>query len=381
MDIKPFSVEVPEAVLSDLRERLARTRWPDEANGPGWKYGAELDYVKNLVEYWRDGFDWRAQEREINSYPHFVTTIDGRRIHFVHVRGKGPNPMPIIVTHGWPDSFFIQLKLLRRLSDPAAHGADPADSFDVVVPSVPGYGFSDRAVEGLSPSQIAGLWMKLMTDGLGYRRFAAQGGDWGAPITGRLGFEYPEQLIGIHMTSPPGRPYLGPGSRELTAAEKALVEERAYWYWDDAGYFHLQGTRPQTAAYGLHDSPAALAAWIVEKFRGWSDCGGDVESRFTRDELLTNITIYWATETANSSFALYYDAEHFTWEFGADERVTVPTAIASFPGEVSHPPREWGERSYNLQRWNRMPSGGHFASAEVPDLLAEDMRAFFRPLR
>ena len=385
MNVNPFQVQIPDSTLADLRERLARTRWPDEIPGSDWGYGSNLAYVKELVEYWRDRFDWRAQEAFINSFAHFRTSVEGQGIHFIQERGKGPAPLPLIITHGWPSTFFEMLKVIPRLTDPAAYGGNPADSFDVVVPSMPGYGFSDPAgAPGMNISRIADLWARLMTENLGYPRFGAQGGDWGASITARLGFAYPEQVAGIHVTAVSAAtisPDLGEGTRPLSERETALLAEREQWRQAEGGYSHIQGTKPQTLSYGLNDSPAGLAAWIVEKFRTWSDCGGDVESRFTKDELLTNITLYWATQTIGSSTRLYYESQHNPWTFRPGERIEPPCAVALFPVDLSHPPREWAERSYNVQRWTEMPRGGHFAALEEPDLLVEDIREFFRALR
>lgn len=384
MDVRPFTIRVPETTLADLRQRLTHTRWPDELHDVGWDYGSKMAYIKELVEYWYTRFDWRVQERALNALPHFRAQIDGLGIHFIHVRGKGPHPLPLIVTHGWPSTFFEMYKIIPRLTDPARYGGDPADAFDVVVPSMPGYGFSDHPTQrGMHIWRIADLWATLM-EGLGYHRFGAQGGDWGAGVTARLGFAYPSQVVGIHTTSVASgtiAPYLGPGSRALSAAEQALLDERAAWFQAEGGYAHLQGTKPQSLAYGLSDSPTGLAAWIVEKFRTWSDCNGDVERRFTKDELLTTVTIYWATQTISSSVRLYYESQHNPWRFQPGERIQVPCAIALFPKDLSHPPREWGERAYNVQRWTEMPRGGHFAALEEPDLLVEDIRAFFRSLR
>ena len=385
MDVQPFTVEVPEAALEDLRERLALTRWPDEIPGSGWDYGSNLAYIQELVEYWRTQFDWRAQEKAMNTFAQYRATVDGLGIHFIHERGKGPDPLPLIITHGWPKTFFEMYKIIPLLTDPASHGADPADSFDVVVPSGPGFGFSDRPKEpGMHYWRIADLWAKLMTDALGYQRFAAQGGDWGASVTARLGYSYPERVIGIHVTLVGGsaaQPYLGPGSRELSDREQAFVEERLRWRDAEGGYSHIQGTKPQTLGYGLNDSPAGLAAWIVEKFRTWSDCDGDVERRFTKDELLTNVSIYWLTETINSANHLYYESQRIPWNLEQGERVEVPCGVAIFAKEIMKPPREYAERSFNVQRWSEMPGGGHFNAMEEPDMLVEDIRAFFRPLR
>lgn len=383
MTAQPFTIQVPEAILDDLQRRLAATRWSDEIAGSDWDYGTNLAYIKTLVDYWQTGFNWRAQESLLNTFHHYKATIDGLGIHFIHEKGQGPRPLPLVITHGWPGSFFEMYKLIPRLTDPASHGGDPADAFDVVVPSMPGYGFSDRTTQrGMHVLKVSDLWVKLMTEVLGYQRFGAQGGDWGASVTNYLGFAYPQQLLGIHTTSiTRPMPYLGPGSAPLTAAEKAFMEQREAWLQAEGGYSHIQGTKPQTLSYGLNDSPAGLAAWIVEKYRTWSDCNGEVERRFSKDELLTTLTIYWVTQTINSSTRLYYETLRHPWNMQQGERVTVPTAIAVFPREISRPPREWGERSFNIQHWTEMPSGGHFAALEEPDILAADVRAFFRPLR
>ena len=383
MAVQPYKIEIPDSVLDDLKSRLERTRWPDELPGTGWDYGSNLDYVKELVEYWRTKFDWHAQEKLINSFSHFKSKVDGLNIHFIHEKGKGPNPMPLVITHGWPGTFFEMYKVIPMLSDPASHGGNPADAFDVVAPSMPGYGFSDATDKrGLSVLSIGDLWAKLMSENLGYQRFAAQGGDWGARVTAKLGLSHGDKVIGIHTTSTSSpTPYQGPGTRELSEAENAMLAQRVQWLADEGGYSHIQATKPQTLSYGLNDSPAGLAAWIVEKYRTWSDCGGDVESRFTKDELLTTITIYWVTQSINSSTRLYFESFFQAWDLAKDEKIQVPVAIASFPRENSVPLREWAERSFNIQQWTDMPSGGHFAALEEPDRLVEDIRKFFRGLR
>ena len=383
MAVQPYKIEIPDSVLDDLKSRLERTRWPDELPGTGWDYGSNLDYVKELVEYWRTKFDWHAQEKLINSFSHFKSKVDGLNIHFIHEKGKGPNPMPLVITHGWPGTFFEMYKVIPMLSDPARHGGNPADAFDVVAPSMPGYGFSDATDKrGLSVLSIGDLWAKLMSENLGYQKFAAQGGDWGARVTAKLGLSHGDKVIGIHTTSTSSpTPYQGPGTRELSEAENAMLAQRVQWLADEGGYSHIQATKPQTLSYGLNDSPAGLAAWIVEKYRTWSDCGGDVESRFTKDELLTTITIYWVTQSINSSTRLYYESFFQAWDLAKDEKIQVPVAIASFPRENSVPLREWAERSFNIQQWTDMPSGGHFAALEEPDRLVEDIRKFFRGLR
>ena len=383
MAVESFRIAVPDEALQDLKERLQRTRFSGEIPGSEWDYGTNLAYLKELVDYWINHFDWRAQERLINGFSHFKAPVDGQGVHFIHEKGQGPNPLPLIITHGWPGSFFEMYKVIPRLSNPAAHGGDPADAFDVVAPSMPGYGFSDHTVQrGMDVLSVGDVMAKLMTDVLGYQRFGAQGGDWGASVTAKLGYSYPANVVGIHSTSVTRpTPYLGAGARPLTEAEQGLLQQREDWLAAEGGYSHIQGTKPQTLSYGLNDSPAGLAAWIVEKYRTWSDCGGDVERKFTKDELLTTITIYWVTETINSSTRLYYETLRKPWNLAEGDRIEVPCGIAVFPAEISRPPREWAERSYNVQQWTVMPSGGHFAALEEPELLVADIRSFFRPLR
>lgn len=383
MDAKPFAIHIPETTLSDLQKRLGQTRWLDEIAGSDWSYGANLNYMREIVDYWQTRFDWRAQEKIINGFSQFRADVDGLAIHFIHERGKGPQAIPLVITHGWPGSFVEMLKVIPHLTDPVAYGGAAEDSFDVVVPSLPGYGFSDRATEiGMNAFRIAELWVQLM-DGLGYRRFGAQGGDWGASVGTCLGLMSPAKLIGLHLNYIPGsfKPNVGSDSRSLSAAETAFLAAQDDWSQTEGGYGHVQATKPQTLAFGLNDSPVGLAAWIIEKFRDWSDCDGEVERRFTKDELLTNVMIYWTTQTINSSMRLYYEARRRPLHFKEGESVRAPCAVARFLKEAPFPPREWIERGYNVQRWTEIASGGHFAAMEEPDLLVEDIRAFFRPLR
>ena len=383
MKVRPFTIAVENSVLDDLRQRLADTRWPDEIPNTGWDYGSNLTYIKELVDYWRTDFDWRAQEAKLNAFNHFKSEVDGLDIHFIHEKGKGPNPIPLIITHGWPSCFFEMTKIIPLLADPASYGGDAADSFDVVAPSLPGFGFSDHAQDrGMEVQRVAGMWNKLMTQNLGYPKFGAQGGDIGSGVTARLGFAHSDTLYGIHLTSiTRPTPYLGPGSKPVTDAEQALITQRDKWFQDEGGYNHIQGTKPQTLAYGLNDSPVGLAAWIVEKYRTWSDCGGDVEKSYTKDELLTIVTIYWVTQTISSSTRMYFENQKHLWTMEKDQKVPTPAGMAMFPQEISKPPREWGERSYHVRRWTEMASGGHFAALEEPQLLAEEVRAFFRDFR
>ena len=379
----PFEIAVDDKVLDDLRERLAQTRWPDEIPGSAWDYGSNLDYIKELVEYWRTDFDWRAQEKKLNAFNHMKTDVDGLSIHLIHERGQGPNPIPLVITHGWPSCFFEMTKIIPLLADPGSHGGDPADAFDVVAPSLPGFGFSEASKDrGMEIGKVADLWAKMMTENLGYPRFCAVGGDIGAGVTSRLGYAHHDKLYGVHLTSVTRpTPYLGPGSRPLTEEEKAHSAQRERWQQDEGGYNHIQGTKPQTLSYGLNDSPAGLAAWIVEKYRTWSDCHGDVESRYTKDELLTIVTIYWVTNTIGSSVRMYKENQSHLWNMEEGEKVPAPAGMAMFPQEIAKPPREWAERSYDVRRWQEMPRGGHFAALEEPELLAHEVREFFRPLR
>lgn len=381
MEYHPFTINIPQAELDDLADRLARTRWPDEIEGAGWDYGTNRAYLQELVGYWRTEFDWRAQERALNRLHHYRADVEGLGIHFIHERGKGPNPFPLIITHGWPSTFVEMLKIIPKLTDPASYGGDPADAFDVVVPSLPGYGFSDHVTQRGS-WRAHERWAALMR-GLGYERFGAQGGDVGADVTTGLGRFFPEQVAGIHLNSDLAWPSPMPTSAELSEEERDYLARCERWEKEEHAYSHQQQTRPQTLAYGLNDSPAGLASWIVEKYRAWSDCGGDVESRFTKDELLTNISIYWFTQSISSSIRGYYQGGQYTTSAQPPKRVEVPTGVAVFPGEylIGRVPRAWAERSYNIQHWTEMPRGGHFAALEEPDLLVEDVRAFFRKLR
>jgi pimeloyl-ACP methyl ester carboxylesterase len=381
VDIHPLVVDVPQATLDDLRERLTRTRWPDEVEDAGWDYGTNLAYLQSIVEYWRDGFDWRTQERAINALPHFRADVDGLGIHFIHARGRGPAPLPLLITHGWPSSFVEMLAVIPLLADPGAHGGDPRDAFDVVVPSVPGFGLSDRPTRrGMTRSRVAALWSQLMS-GLGYARFGAHGNDIGAVVTGWMAFDHPERLIAMH-TMMPGfpSPVVGADVRPLTPAEHAFAELQARWQREEGGYNLIQETRPQTLAYGLHDSPVGLAAWILEKWRSWTDPTGDVERAFSRDLLLTNVTLYWVTGTANAANRSYYERARESRRITA--RITVPTGVALSTEAVQRLPRERAERSYaDIRRWTEFARGGHFFAAEEPQLLAEELRTFFRPFR
>ena len=383
-EILSFRIDIPQADLDDLADRLARTRWTDEIEGAGWDYGTSLGYLKGLTDYWRDGFDWRKQEAELNRSAQFWAEIGGFRVHFVHERGKGPHPMPILLLHGWPDSFYRFHKIIPMLTDPARFGGDPADSFDVVVPSLPGFGFSDRPRErGWGQERDAALFHTLMTKVLGYERYGAHGGDGGSPISQALARSHPESVVGIHITDIGYDKAAQLDPSTLSEAEKRYMEALKGWSFEEGGYVMIQGSRPQSLGYGLNDSPAGLAAWIVEKFRAWSDCGGDVERSYSKDELLTNITIYWATQTINPSIRTYYEGMH-SWS-ETPPRVEAPVGMALFakdpPPDVPLP-RETAERFFgDIRSWTEIPRGGHFAAMEEPALLAEDIRAFYRGLR
>jgi pimeloyl-ACP methyl ester carboxylesterase len=379
--IEPFKIAVPDAVLADLRQRLERSRLPDEVPDTGWEYGTNLAYLRELIEYWRTRYDWRKHEAELNRFSHFTTEVDGLKIHFIREEGRGPRPKPLLLLHGWPGSVYEFMRIIPMLVDPAAHGGDARDSLTVIAPSLPGYGFSGHPrVRAMNIQAMAELFHKLMTEVLGFTRYAVQGGDWGSAITSRLGEVHAPSLYGIHLNMIAIGPAEGRNAAELTPEEKVFLGDLEKFRTAETGYQWIQGTKPQTLAYGLNDSPAGLAAWIVEKFRTWSDCKGDVESRFTKDQLLTNIMIYWVTGTINSSTRLYYEARHHPWRLKPGTRIEAPTAIAMFPGELVRPPRHWAERVYNVKRWTVMPRGGHFAAMEEPALLADDIRAFFREL-
>jgi pimeloyl-ACP methyl ester carboxylesterase len=388
MTVTPFRIAVDDAVLDDLRRRLDQTRWPEPATAEPWAQGTDLRYLRELCEYWATAFDWRRVERELNQLPQFTTSIDGQRIHFVHAESPHPGALPLVIHHGWPGTFAEFAKVVGPLVDPVAHGGAAEDAFHVVCPSLPGFGFSEPPREpGWTPHRIAGAASELMRR-LGYERYGAQGGDWGAMVSSQLGLVDPDHLVGIHLNmviAPPPRD--GDPMAGLTEEERARIVEMRARGRDEMGYQQIQGTRPQSVSVGLNDSPSALAAWIVEKYRAWGDCAStdgtrDVERRFTKDELLTCVTIYWATQTIGSANRLYAE----TRRGGAGgslptSPVPVPMGYARFPGDGFMPPRAWVERLYDVRRWTEYPEGGHFPALEVPNLLVEDVRAFFRPFR
>ncbi len=382
IDIRPFTVHVSDDVLDDLHLRLSRARWPDDVTVNDWTLGVPLLYMQGLIAYWRTIFNWRAQERYINSFANYRATVNGLGVHFIHERGRGPRPLPLLLTHGYPSSFYEMLKLVPLLTDPANYGGNAEDAFDVVIPSVPGHGFSDRPTQrGLADRQVAALWLQLM-EGLGYSRFATHAYDLGASITGLLCLDFPTHVIGYHTTSPasPG-PFLDPETTDLTEAEQRYRAYKKTWGAKEAGYAHLAATRPQTISYALNDSPAGLAAWIIEKWYLWTaPPTGNLDLHFSKDDLLTNVMIYWVTETINSANRFY--AENVQWP-GPEDRVNVPTGVtlvATQPNE--RPPREYHERFYpDTRRWEEFGRGGHFIALEEPHLVAEAIQTFFRELR
>jgi microsomal epoxide hydrolase len=380
-DAAPFTIDVPDEVLVDLRARLEATRWPATLPGVGWDDGTDVDWLRELCEYWRDGYDWRACERSLNELPNVTVDVDGVGVHAVHAPGVGPDPLPLVITHGWPSTFYEMHKVMGPLSDPAAYGGDPADAFHVVAPSLPGYGFSSApTTRGFHTGRVADLWVQLM-DALGYERFGSHGGDWGSAVTTGLASRHPERLVGIHLSM------LAPPVDEATLTD----EERAWWdgvkrYRDaEWGYVHLQRTKPQTASFALNDSPVGLAAWILEKWWRWSDIEDDRGRRdpyraYTQDELLTTVMLYWVTGTIGSSMRLYRETFGAGSVINQPARITVPTGVATF-NEANRARRELAEPYYDIVRWVDVEHGGHFPAMENPDALVAELRAFFRPLR
>jgi epoxide hydrolase len=381
--VQPFRIDIPDAALDDLRDRLARTRWPDELPGAGWAYGVPLGYLRELAEYWRAGYDWRAQEARLNQFPQFITTIDGARVHFLHVRSPEPQALPVVITHGWPGSVAEFLDVIGPLTDPGAHGGDPADAFHLVIPSIPGYGFSGPTDgTGWTTARVAKAWAELMRR-LGYQRYGAQGGDWGAFVSPEVGRADPDHVVGVHVNAATFGfiPFGDVGSEELatfTDAEKARLQRLKWFLSDGNAYFQIQATRPQTLAYGLTDSPVGQLAWNVEKFKEWTHPAEDPPERAVdRDQLLTNVMLYWLTGTAGSAARLYYENMHAaSW---GQPPATTPTGVAVFAEDVAI--RRYAERANNIVHWSEFDRGGHFAAMEAPDLFVQDVRACFRPLR
>ncbi|MFD2767542.1 epoxide hydrolase family protein [Micromonospora eburnea] len=378
-EIIPFQIDIPQDRLDDLRQRLAQTRWPDELPGVAWEAGVPLDYLKDMADYWRTGYDWRAHEARLNEFPQFTTDIDGQNVHFLHVRSPEPGALPLIITHGWPGSIVEFMKIIGPLTDPGRHGGDPADAFHVVAPSLPGFGFSSPpAAPGWDTSRVARAWVELMKR-LGYHRYGAQGGDTGSIVSPELGRIDPDHVIGVHVnnlgTFPSGDPAELAG---LTEADQARLELMTTWGRDMSGYAIVQATRPQTISYALTDSPVGQLAWIVEKFKEWTDPAAKLpEDAIDRDLILTDVSVYWLTGTAGSAARIYYEGAR-TWG-QVQTRSPVPTGVAVFPNDLTI--RPLAERDHNVVHWAEFSRGGHFAAMEAPDLLVDDMREFFRPLR
>lgn len=389
-DIRPFRVDIPAAALVDLRQRLAVTRWPDPEPVDDRSQGVQLAKLQSLVRYWETGYDWRKAEAKLNALPQFLTNIDGLDIHFIHVRSRHADALPLIMTHGWPGSVFELLNVIGPLTDPTAHGGTAEDAFHLVLPSIPGFGFSEKPKgTGWNPDRIARAWDVLMKR-LGHQDYVSQGGDWGAIISDAMGRQAPPGLRGIHVnriersaTIPPEVAKAlrsgAPAPADLTAEEGAVFEETREFLTKGFGYAAIMGTRPQTIGYGLADSPVALAAWFYDKLADWVFTRGEPERAFSRDEILDNITLYWLTNTGTSSGRIY-------WENSAGNSklapIAIPAAVTIFPREVYRPPKNWAERAYrNLMYYNRVDKGGHFAAWEEPDLFSAELRAAFRPLR
>ena len=378
---EPFVARATAAELDDLRSRLRSTRWPDAPEQAGWSLGADLGYLRELVTYWVEDFDWPAQESALARLPRFRVTVGGLGVHVVHARAAATTSpaLPLVLSHGWPDSFWRYSKVIPLLTDPGAHGADPADAFDVVVPDMPGYGYSDHPSGApLDSIAVADLWAQLMTV-LGHRRFGAAGGDIGSHVSRYLALNHPDRVVAVHRTDA-GVPVYPGDPTDLAPEERAFLGEAQAWGAAEGAYGAMHRTKPQTAAFGLTDSPVGLAAWIVEKLRAWSDCDGDVERRFTKDEILTLVTMYWLTATIGSSMRMYHANAAIAPEQLA-RRVEVPSGFSLFPGDIVRPPRAWLDRVANVVRVTEPASGGHFAAFEEPELYAQELREFFRPYR
>jgi len=379
--VQPFRVHVPDDAVADLRYRLSRTRWPDQIPGTTWEYGCDMPTLRAVCDYWGRDFDWRAAEARLNRWPHVITEVDGITVHAIHARSPHPNALAVCITHGWPGSVAEFLDVIDPLIDPPSYGGDAADALHVVAPSIPGYGFSGPTTRrGVDIRTVAGVNVGLMEQ-LGYDRYGAQGGDWGAIATAHMGQLAPDRLVGIHVNMPVPRPPETDPMKGLTPDELAGLASMAKFREEGTAYQRIHGSKPQTLAYGLTDSPAGLAGWIIEKFQAWSDCHGDVLSHLTLDQLCTNLSIYWFTATINSSTRLYFESMRTGGLAAIEGRVEVPTGVAVFPAEMIRPPRAWCEQLYDLRRWTVMPSGGHFAAMEEPQLWIDDVRAFFRTVR
>ena len=381
---QPFQIHISQTILDDLKQRLSQTRWPDEIDNENWKMGTSEVYLKELCAYWQNGFNWRKQESLLNNFTQYTATVDDYSLHFIYEEGKGTTRIPLLITHGWPDSIVRFIKLISLLTEADENGL----SFDVVAPSVPGFGFSGiPSKNGMNPKKIAALFDELMTKELGYEKYFAHGGDWGSSITEQIALYHGKSLLGIHLTDVPFAHTMMPLENK-TKAEENFLKKSSEWRTKEGAYSSIQATKPQSLAYGMNDSPAGMAGWIIEKFYAWSDNDGNIEEAFTKDELLTNLTIYWATGTINSSFRIYYEAMQAIIQQmynpllrlnpfdKTGNKTDVQAAFAIFPKDISQPPKEYAERFFNVQRWTEMSKGGHFAALEQPQLLADDIRKF-----
>lgn len=375
--IKPFTVAVPDQALADLKNRLQQTRWPDQIPGTQWLYGAKTSYVQQLCDYWANDYDWRKHEAEINRFPQFITEIDGHDIHFIHARSKHDNATPLIISHGWPGTIVEFLKIIDPLIDPESHGGSADDAFHVVCPSLPGYGFSGTTLrEQVDALAMAEMFATLMAR-LRYEKYIAQGGDWGAIITSNIGIVDAAHLYGIHLNMPFGFPVTEDPNEGLSQSELDDLADMAHFDAMETGYQKIQGTKPQTLGVGLNDSPAGLCAWITEKFHCWMDCEGDIESVLDKDELLTNISVYWFTQSICSSTRLYYEVTQNARLKFLEQPVTVPTGVARYPKELMRYPRKWCDNVYSdIVQWQSFDKGGHFAAMERPSEFVTEIRAF-----
>jgi len=383
--IERFRINVPNSDIADLKRRLAQTRLPEQIENTTWEYGTDVSFLRELLDYWENDFDWREQEKTLNEFDQFKTDIDGLAIHFIHQRSENPNAIPLLMVHGWPGSISEFTKIIGPLTSPQEYGGNSEDSFHIIAPSLPGFAFSDKPTEsGYNPEKMAHVFATLM-EKIGYQRYAIAGGDWGAIINRHLANNYPDRLIGLHSNMIlAGAPSDEDARNDVTEEEKALRAARGAYMQNEVAYQRIQGTKPQSLGYGLNDSPAGLAAWIVEKFHGWTDlpqgAEGDLNKSFSKDELLTNISIYWFTQSITSSARIYYENGKTPVQRPI-EFIEVPTGAAIFPAEIFITPRSWAAAAYNLVHWTVMPRGGHFAALEEPELYLEDLREFFRGLR
>lgn len=376
----PFTIDIPQATLDRISTRVRETQWPDRLEDEQWSYGANYDYMRELADYWANHYDWRKAEANLNQFPQFKANIEDLDIHFYYVEGKGANPLPLLLTHGWPGSVFEFVHLIEPLTDPAKFGGDPDDAFTVVIPSLPGFGFSAKPKQPIGPVTTARLWHTLMTEVLSYKQFGAQAGDLGSLVTGQLASRYPDSLLGVHFNLLGTNPV---PPEQMTEPEKAWNQSSADFVQRELTYFFLQAQKPMSLAFGLADSPIGLAAWLTEKFKAWSDSKGDIETVFTKDQLLTLIMIYAVTNTIDSSLWFYRGWATEASSFHPGPRITVPTGVAMLPAEMvnGRPPRSIAERDYNVVHWIELPKGGHFAALEQPEQFLHEIQTFFRKVR